>query len=65
MAHGNSGQALAAWWEKSGNTSWVQCACTGWFPVSDPVLAAQDTLMHCPHCHRDFTQAGATRIERT
>lgn len=54
-----------AWWEKTGNTSWVKCAaCGNWFHASAGLLAKTDVLLHCPHCHNEFTVDGAARVAR-
>lgn len=63
MSHTVDGPGGRVWWEKSGNTSWVQCpTCADWFHVSEGVLAAADTPMHCPHCHDEFTADKAARV---
>jgi len=52
-------------WEKSGNTSWVQCGqCDGWFHVSDAMLDDPAMRMHCPACHHEFTAGDAKRVAR-
>lgn len=55
--------APGAPWEKSGNTSWVQCAaCREWFHVGPSILNRPEVTLHCPHCGSDFKQADAPRI---
>lgn len=52
-------------WEKSGNTSWVQCpSCKNWFPAGPSLLNRPEVSLHCPHCGTEFTQAQAARIIR-
>lgn len=54
-----------AWYEKTGNTNWVKCAgCSGWFHVANSLLAKPDALLHCPHCHNEFTAEDAGRVVR-
>ena len=55
--------AAGASWEKTGNTSWVQCdPCKSWFPVGPSLLARPEVKLHCPHCHREFVAAESARV---
>ena len=50
-------------WEKSGNSSWVQCnECSSWFHIVPSILERPDISMHCPNCHNEFTQENAKNM---
>jgi hypothetical protein len=52
-------------WEKTGNTSWVQCpSCRNWFPAGPSLLERSEVKLHCPQCDGDFPQDKAARIIR-
>lgn len=40
--------------EKTGNTWWVKCTCTTWFPASEQIVRHKTVMMRCPHCKRSF-----------
>jgi len=55
--------AAGAPWEKTGNTSWVQCKpCSRWFPAGPSILSRPEIKLHCPNCGSDFLQDNAARI---
>ncbi len=50
-------------WEKSGNTSWIQCpSCEDWFHVGPELLDRPKVKLHCPACHTEFLQDEAKRL---
>lgn len=55
--------AAAPAWEKSGNTSWVNCPrCPAWFHVGEALLRAGDIALRCPGCAAEFKPQEAREI---
>jgi len=53
---------LASMFEKSGNTWWVKCACSTWFPASEQIVQHSTVKMLCPGCKRTFASAEAADL---
>lgn len=50
------------WWEKRGNTWWVNCKCKTWFPANEQIIHSTSVKMRCPRCKEEFFGKDAARL---
>lgn len=49
--------SLSDFYEKTGNTWWVKCACATWFPASEQIVKHSTVKLLCPGCGKTFAAA--------